>query len=226
MGACVDRLDLRIGSGSDAGTELDAVKAFLRVEHDADDDLITGLIAVAKQRADDFLNNSFEVMRAVIFVSGAAVGNSVGVDGLTFRVAAEAPATRTQDVVLQDFAIGADDTETAENLAEIINDEMYGALNVLATQDGTEIALTWRTGRKEPVRASQVVSTLSVRGRRTAKPIPDVVREGVFRTIAALYDQRQDGIAAQAISGQGATTYGAPAEAEKLWWPHRKMPGT
>ncbi len=226
MGACVDRLDLCIGDGSGAAGELAAVKAFLRVEHTADDDLLVAFIASAKQRADDFLNNSFEVLRAVIFVVDAAVGDSVGVDGMTFRLATVAPATRTQDVVLQDFAIGADDTETAANLTAIINDEMYGALNVTATQSGAEVSLTWRTGRKEPVTANEVTSTLSVRARRTQVDIPEAVREGVLRTIAWMYEQRQDGIGAEAISGLGSTTYGAPPLAEQLWAPHRKMPGT
>jgi len=222
MGACVDRLDLSVGEL----TELASVKLYLRVEHEADDDLITTLIDAAKQHADGFLNNPFEVLRAVIFVISAAVGDSVGVDGMTFRVAAEEPASRTQDVVLQDFAIGGTDMETAENLAEIINDQMYGALNVLAAQDGIEISLTWRTGRKEPVTLSQVVSTLSCRARRTQTDIPEAVRTGVLRTIAWMYDQRQDGIATEAVSGRGATNYGAPSLAEELWAPHRKMPGT
>jgi len=52
------------------------------------------------------------------------------------------------------------------------------------------------------------------------------VREGVLRTIAWMYEQRQDGIGAEAISGLGSTTYGAPPLAEQLWAPHRKMPGT
>jgi len=206
--------------------DLPAAKLFLRVEHDADDDLIAAFIIAAKQRADGFLNNPFMVMRAVIFISGAAVGDSVYVDGMTFRVAATAPATRSQDFMLQEFAIGGNDEETAENLAAIINDEMYGALNVLATQSGTEIALTWRTGRKEPVAASEATATLSVRARRVQDAIPEVVRTGVLRTIAWMYDQRQDGISAAAISGQGSTTYGAPPQALDLWRRYRKMPGT
>lgn len=201
-------------------------KAYLRVEHDADNDLITALITSAKQAADDYLNNAFEVLRAVIVVNGAAVGDTVYVDGMTFRVAASAPATRTQDVVLQDFAIGADDAGTAVNLAAIINDEMYGSLNVLATQDDTEIELTWRKPKREPVTASEVSTTLSVRARRTQLGIPEAVRNGVLRTIAALYDQRQDGVSAQAISGRGSTSYGAPPIAYTLWAPHRKNPGT
>lgn len=206
--------------------DLPAAKLFLRVEHDADDDLITSFITAAKQRADGFLNNPFTVMRAVIFVSGAAVGDSVYVDGMTFRVAAAAPATRSQDFMLQEFAIGADDEETAANLAAIINDEMYGALDVLATQSGTEIALTWRTGRKEPVTASEATATLSVRTRRVQDAIPELVRTGVLRTIAWMYDQRQDGVGAEAISGLGSTTYAAPPEALNLWRRYRKMAGT
>jgi len=226
MGACVDRLNLAIGEGSSAVSELDAVKAYLRVEHEADDDQITALIADAKQIADDFLNNAFEVKRAYIVVLAAAVGDMVYVDGMTFRVAASAPATRTQDVTTQDFAIGADDEETAENLAAIINDEMYGALYVLATQDSTEIALTWRRPKREPVTASEVSTSLSVRARRTQVPIPAAVRRGVLRTIAQMYDQRQDGVGAQAISGRGSTSYGAPPLAYAMWAPHRKLPGT
>ncbi len=226
MGAVVDRLSLSIGEGSNFVSELDAVKAYLRVEHAADDDLITAFIIAAKQLADDFLNNSFEVMRTVIVVEGAAVGDMVYVDGMTFRVADEEPASRTQNVVLQDFLIGADDIETAENLAEIINDEMYGALNVLATQDDNEIELTWRKQKAEPVTASEISEELSVRARRTQIAIPEVVKTGVLRTIAWMYDQRQDGVAAQTISGRGSTTYGADPIALKLWAPYRKYPGT
>jgi hypothetical protein len=205
--------------------DLPAAKLFLRVEHDADDDLITAFIIAAKQQADGFLNNPFTVMRAMIFVSGAAVDDSVYVDGMTFRVAATAPATRSQDFMLQEFAIGGDDEETAENLTAIINDEMYGALNVLATQSATEIALTWRTGRKEPVTASEATAMLSVRARRVQDAIPELVRTGVLRTIAWMYDQRQDGISAAAISGQGSTSYGAPPQALDLWRRYRKIPG-
>ncbi|MDD4919041.1 MAG: hypothetical protein PHE72_14690, partial [candidate division Zixibacteria bacterium] len=140
-------------------------------------------------------------------------------------VATAEPATRDQDVVLQEFAIGADDEETAENLAEIINDEMYGALNVLATQGDTEIALTWRAGKKEPVTASEISENLSVRARRTQIDIPEAVRAGVFRTIAWMYEQRQDGVSDEAISGLGSTRYGAYPLAEELWAPHRKTPG-
>jgi len=215
-GAVESRLELTLAQA----------KAYLRVEHDADNDLIETLITSAKRMADDYLNNAFEVLRAVIVVSGAAVGDMVYVDGMTFRVATSAPATRTQDVVLQDFAIGADDEETAENLAEIINDTMYGSLNVLATQDATEIELTWRRPKREPVTASEVSTTLSVRGRRTQLAIPEPVRDGVLRTIAQMYDQRQDGVGAQAISGRGSTSYGAPPLAYAKWAPHRKLPGT
>jgi uncharacterized phage protein (predicted DNA packaging) len=49
MGAVVDRLSL----------DPEDVKTYLRVDHDADDDIIEMLVDSAKEHADEFLNNEF-----------------------------------------------------------------------------------------------------------------------------------------------------------------------
>jgi len=226
MGACRDRLVLG-GGGSGDLTELEYVKGYLRVEHEADDDLVGALIVSAKAAADDFLQNPFTELRSIVRVSGAVEGSSVVIDKVTFRASSSPPADfeRVQTTLLQDFLLGATDEGTAENLADLVNDPTWGAPRVIAEQAGNEVSLRWRDGRTSPVAATEYSSTMRLILTRVDSAIPEAVAIGVLRTIAAWYDQRQDGIASQAISGQGSQNYGASSIALHLWSPHRRLPG-
>ena len=55
MGAVVERCDL----STPATTELETVKQHLRIVHNAEDVVIGLMIAAAKERADQYLNNPF-----------------------------------------------------------------------------------------------------------------------------------------------------------------------
>ncbi len=226
MGAILDRLTLGPG-GSGDDSELDFVKNYLRVPHEADDDLITALIAAAKSAADDYCQNAFEADRTQIVVSGAQVADCVDVNGITFRLAATAPADSDRDWAtgIMDYAIGADDEETADNLAAQLNDPSWGCREVRASALLTVVTLNWRLVRAKPVPATEWTERLDVLLTRVEVDIPQTVATGVLQCIARWYEQRVDGVASEAISGSGTQTFGAPSIAQALWAPYRVNPG-
>jgi hypothetical protein len=65
MRAVTDRLTL----GDDAAT-LTTLKGFLQVEHDEDNDLILSLFQEAKEAADSYLNNPFELVIDELILRG------------------------------------------------------------------------------------------------------------------------------------------------------------
>ena len=208
--------------------DLPSTKAYLRVDFDTDDDLISTLINAAKQAADDFLQNPFLERRTVVRLNAVTAGDSVAVDGIAFRASASPPADtdRTQEDTYQDYQLGATDADTATNLAAIINDPSWGCPNVVAAAAANEVTLRWRGyARTAPVPVPSYSSTCLPLARRVESEIPETVRVGVLRTIAAWYDQRQDGVAAAGISGLSSISYGAPEIAKKLWAPYRRFPG-
>jgi hypothetical protein len=84
VGAVADRLSLVAGTTPGSIEELEAVKAFLRVEHDADDTLITSLIQAGKNQADAYLNNPFQAIAGDGTLVNLAIPASVAGWCLTF----------------------------------------------------------------------------------------------------------------------------------------------
>jgi hypothetical protein len=213
--------------GTRLSLDLGSVKLYLRVDTDDDDDLISTLINSAKQRADDFLQNPFTEERRIVGINGAVAKEGVTIDGIGFIAVAVPPADadRTQEDEAQQFQLGATDADTATNLAAIVNDATWGAPRVVASADGTEVSLRWRDGRTSPVTASSSALSFRLVVRRVDSDIPESIRVGVLRTIAAWYDQRQDGVGAAGISGLSSTTYETPESAGALWAPYRSYKG-
>lgn len=174
----------------------------------ADDTTLANLLEAAKEAADKYLNNPFEVDVPQITVSSPVVGNRVTIDGIAFEAAA------ATDISEHQFKVGVSDTLDADELCLCINSDImggdggaYGVAGVLATNTSGVIKLTKRSGRVKKILASGSYASLLVEYVRTEGPIPKAVSLWVLQRIARGFEVRTEGLKAQTTSGLGSQTW-------------------
>lgn len=170
------------------------------------DDLLEELFKAAKHKADEFLNNPFEVLNPVIAFSDVEKADYIVVNGQTYTVA---------DALDEDeleFALGADDSETADNFCALVNSTTlggsYGAVGVegvLATNAEGTVTLTRRYGYAncEDIEVeSSDEDRLLVRQVRASIDIPEDVPQWIFQRVKRHFDNR-DALIQENVSGRG-----------------------
>jgi hypothetical protein len=179
---------------------------------DADDEgvsdydaLLEELFKAGKRKADEYLNNPFEVLNPTIAFSGVEECDYITVNGQTYTVA---------DALDEDeleFALGADDSETADNFCTLVNSTTlggsYGAVGVagvLATNSEGTVTLTRRYNNVADIEVSSSdEDKLLVRQVRTAIDIPECVAQWLFQFVKRHFDNRdaliQDNITGKSV---------------------------
>jgi len=206
--------------------EKDLLRAYCEVDVESGvsdyDDLLEALFNAAKRRADSYLNNPFEEINPTITFNGVVEGDwiSIGmgtvdagsgeqvsernllVSGTTISLASEysrtyTAATETDEDALE-FAIGATDSETADNFCALVNSTTIGGSysavgvnEVIATNNNGVVTLTRRHSTIEDIVVHSSSSTrLLVRQVRTQIDIPEEVRQWVYQFVKRHFDNR------------------------------------
>jgi len=206
--------------------------AIAGVESDYDD-LLEALFDSAKRRADTYLNNPFEEINPTITFDGVVAGNSISIglgkvdpgsgeqiaeryliaSGTTLSMAGEKSHTYTaaiaKDEDALEFAVGATDSETADNFCELVNSATlggsYGTVGmegVLATNVNGTVTLTRRYGNVDDIVVTSGDSTrLLVRQMRTTVDIPYEVIQWLYQFVKRHFDNR-DALMQKNVSGR------------------------
>jgi len=184
--------------------------AYCEVDVDDDgvsdyDDLLEALFDAAKRRADRYLNNAFETYNPTIVLSGVAANDWLMVNGQTYTAAAAA------DEEDREFAVGATDSDTADNLCTLLNSTTlggsYGSVGVpgiTATNVTGTITLTRRYPYPDMKRIeveSADEDTMLVRQVRVSLDMPDEVVQWVMQFVKRHFDNR-DALMQENISGR------------------------
>ena len=158
------------------------------------DTLLEALFNAAKRKVDGYLNNPFEVLNPTIAFSSVVANDYITVNGQTYT----AKATADEDDLY--FALGDDDSGTADNFVAYVNSTTlggsYGVVGVngiLATNSEGTVTLTRRQGyalSKLIEVSSSDEDKLMVRQVRTQISIPDVVTQWICQFIKRHFDNR------------------------------------
>jgi len=181
-------------------------EAVAGVESDYDD-LLEALFDSAKRRADTYLNNPFEEINPTIVFNGVTAG-----DYITITFGDQSPlytawATESEDDLY--FAVGSDDSETADNFCALVNSTTlggsYGAVGVeglLATNASGTVTLTRRYGYVGDIGVVTSDDTkLLTRQIRSSIDIPDEVIQWLFQFVKRHFDNR-DALMQKNVSGR------------------------
>lgn len=186
------------------------LKAYCYVDGTDYDTLLEELFKAAKRKADEYLNNPFEVLNPTIVFSGVEKGDYITVNGRTYTVA---------DVLDEDelyFALGETDSDTADNFCVLVNSTTlggsYGAVGVAgvsAANDEGTVTLT----RRYPYPDTKLIEVASsdedkllVRQVRTAVTIPEDVEQWIMQRVKRHFDNR-DALIQENISGKGVKVW-------------------
>ena len=190
------------------GTEKTLVKAYCRVDGTTHDDLIERLFYAAKRRADEYLNNPFEVLNPTVVFSSVVVDDYIVVNGKTYTCA----TTADEDEL--DFALAGTDSLTADNFVAYVNSTTlggsYGATGVagvLAANSSGTVTFTRRYGNYDDiVVTSSDEDTLMVRQVRTSTDIPVDVNQWVYQYVARNFRNRLAAIQSS-VAGQDSAMF-------------------
>jgi len=176
----------------------------------AEDVLIFAMCAAAMEAADEYLNNPFEeIVPQVKFIAViAGAGHSITVDGVAFT------AADTKDEDNRYFAVGENDSETADNFCELVNSTTlggsYGAVGiegVIATNTDGTVKFTKRYPRVEDIVVTSSTATrLLVRFVRTELDIPDPVKLWCLLYVKRHFENR-DGHLQKNVKGSGSVVW-------------------
>jgi len=173
-------------------TEKTLVRAYCGVDGSDHDDLLERMFNAAKRRADEYLNNPFEEINPVVVFDGVVVDDYIVVNGKTYTC----KATADEDEL--EFAIGSDDSETADNFVAYVNSTSvggsYGATGVegvLATNASGTVTFTRRYGNYDDiVVTSSDEDKLLVRQVRTSIDIPVDVNQWIYQYVRRHFRNR------------------------------------
>ena len=179
------------------------VRAYCGVDGSDHDDLLEVLFNASKRKADEYLNNPFtEIVPTVVF-DGVVADDYIIVNGKTYTC----KATADEDEL--EFALGATDSDTADNFAAYVNSTSLGgsygatgAEGVTAANTSGSVTLTADYGNADGiVVTSSDDDTLLARDVLTSKTIPEDVNQWIyqrvrrhFRNRSALMSESQSGI--------------------------------
>ena len=174
------------------------------------DTLLEALFDAAKRKADGYLNNPFEVLQPSIVFSSVVENDYITVNNRTYT----AKETADEDELY--FALGASDTEAAENFCTYVNSTtlggsfgVVGVAGVLATNTDGTVVLTRRQGypNSKPIEVySSDEDTLMVRQVRTQIDIPESVVQWIMQFCKRHFVNR-DAAIQSSISGKQMTMW-------------------
>lgn len=174
------------------------------------DTLLEALFNAAKRKADQYLNNPFEVLNPTIVFDGVEENDYITVNGQTYT----AKETADEDDLY--FALGADDEETADNFVAYVNSTTLGGTwgatgvhGVTAANSSGTVTLT----RRQDYPLSKLIEVASsdedkllVRQVRTQISIPDVVEQWILQYIKRHFDNRA-AVIQKNLSGKSLEMY-------------------
>jgi len=193
-------------------------KRWLRITWDTEDDDLEMLFDTAVALADGYIDDPFEEIRPTIALVGLEEGDYVIIDGATFT------AADAEDEDEREFAIGSDNSATADNLIALINSTTlggsYGAVGVegvIASNTSGTITLSRRASDgKEIAATSSDEDRLLVRQVRTSLDLPSVVSQWILQFMKRRYINRE-ALMMEQEPGAGSKTYGGfKSEAEAM----------
>lgn len=189
-------------------TEKTVVKSYCRVDGTDHDTLLEALFDGAKRKADEYLNNPFEVINATVVFDGVVADDHIVVNGKTYTC----KATADEDELY--FALGASDTLTADNFVTYVNSTTlggsYGATGVagvLAANSSGTVTFSRRYGNNDAiVVTSSDEDKLLVRQVRTSTDIPEDVNQWIYQYIARNFRNRMAAMQTS-VAGQDSAMY-------------------
>lgn len=197
------------------------VKNWLKVDDTTDDTLIGDLIDIAKEIADNFIQNDFKMV----------LGEEVGIgDDSTLIFQLDNFPVIDQSLKLYLLRPGTD-----INL-DRANPGRFGFLQEQDTNDATaDYALNLTTGAitfasSNVPEQGDIVYAHKYR-LSTGLSVPKTVEMGVLKMIAYLYEDRTGGVQIESVEGLGSIHYmkvagwNVPTDVIALWAPYRKLPG-
>ena len=183
-----------------------ALKQYCQVDGTEYDTILEALFNAATKKADTFLNNPFETQNVTIALSGVTANDWVEINGQTYTAAA---ATDEEE---REFAVGATDSITADNLAALINSTTlggsYGAVGVpgiTATNASGTITLTRRYNYPDSkvIKADSADDeTMLVRQVRTSQSIPDEVYQWIYQYVFRHW-RNPGAVVQESVAGEG-----------------------
>lgn len=171
------------------------------------DALLEALFDAAKRRADTYLNNPFEEIVPTIVFDGVVAGDYITIGFGDHSPMYTARATVDEDEL--EFAVGATDSDTADNFCALVNSTTlggsYGSVGIeglLATNTAGSVALTRRYGYVGDIDVTTNSDTkLLARQVRTSIDIPDEVIQWLFQFVKRHFDNR-DALMQENVSGR------------------------
>ena len=189
-------------------TEKTVLKSYCRVDGTDHDTLLEALFDGAKRKADEYLNNPFEVLNPTIVFSSVVADDYIVVNGKQYTCKAVAD----EDGLY--FALGATDSDTADNFVAYVNSTTLGGTwgatgvaGVLAANSSGTVTLSRRYGNNDAiVVTSSDEDTLLVRQVRTSTDIPEDVNQWIYQYVARNFRNRLASMQAS-VSGQDSTMF-------------------
>jgi len=174
-------------------TYKDVLKTYCRVDGTDHDTLLEVLFEASKRKADEYLNNPFEEIVPTVVFSGVVADDYIVVNGKTYTC----KATADEDELY--FALGSDDSDTADNFVAYVNSTSlggsYGATGVegvLATNTSGSVTFTARFGNEDAiVVTSSDEDKLLVRRVRSSTTIPEVVNQWIYQRVNRHFRNRE-----------------------------------
>jgi len=179
------------------------VRSYCGVDGSDHDALLEVLFNASKRKADEYLNNPFTELVPTVVFDGVVADDYIVVNGKTYTC----KATADEDEL--EFALGSDDSETADNFAAYVNSTSLGgsygatgAEGVTAANTSGSVTLTADYGYCDDiVVTSSDEDKLLVRQVLTSTDIPEDVNQWLyqrirrhFRNPSALMSDTQSGI--------------------------------
>lgn len=200
------------------------IKRRMRIEIDVEDTDLEQDFDAAKGLADEYLNNPFERLVPTVYVSGVEVGDAVAISTGEVRVLSSGliaerylatgssgsltahgeglavfTAATSKNEDKREFAVGEDDSETADNLCELVNSttlggsyQAVGVKGVKATNEEGVITLECRYPNVDEITVTSSSEVrLLVRQVLTFEGIPDVVQMWIAQFMLRNYENPQ-----------------------------------
>ena len=184
------------------------VRTYCGVDGSDHDALLEVLFNASKRKADEYLNNPFtEIVPTVVF-DGVVADDYIVVNGKTYTC----KATADEDEL--EFALGSDDSETADNFAAYVNSTSLGgsygatgAEGVTAANTSGSVTLKADYGYADDiVVTSSDEDTLLVRDVLTSTDIPEDVNQWLYQRIRRHFRNRS-ALMSESQSGVGQNMY-------------------
>ena len=170
-------------------TEKTLTLAYCHVDGSDHDDLLERMFDAAKRKADEYLNNPFEVLNPTVVFDSVVADDYIVVNGKTYTC----KVTADEDELY--FALGDDDSETADNFVTYVNSTTLGGTwgatgvaGVLAANSEGTVTFSRRYGNNDDIVVTssdedkllvRQVRTSTLAGSRIARCTLPIGRRGV-----------------------------------------------